>query len=505
MPDARAFPDLEAVREQWPELIAASDPAFFQEQRWFQGRGAALDRVRLHDHAFLPWDDPDELAALNIVGLSAGGAERLYFLPLVLLAARPELPALARTEVGARPYVLAESSRSRRFNTALLAELAANGTLRGRRGAFAFHCHAAMPVRAAEPLAPDSSNTVMRLHRDEVCKMTRLLRPGPAREVELGKALAGSAFLPALHGHLDYTDGNGQSFLLAVWQEFLPNAGNLWDALVSGLAAAMAAALSPMAAADPGRPLFLWLDRVGPDLERLAALMVELHAALAGLAAPSPFLPEDLAAIAGRAGALLARAASALPAESDLWSRAESLLHTLTTRLERAGTAGRKILTHGDLHLGQILLAEDGYAVLDLEGEPLAESDARHAPTTPLRDLAGMVRSLDYAGHAAYLDLLTGRSLRPEQEATARFLLERFHERTERTLIRLYGAGIIRRLPDLVPAAPVVFVDLLDLCQMEKALYEIAYELANRPDWTAIPLAGLRRILAERMRMSVVG
>ncbi|MGE5598179.1 MAG: hypothetical protein ACM3XS_02215 [Bacteroidota bacterium] len=496
----QVFPDLEAAGRRWRQLVGTLAGAVLREQRWFQGRTASLTEAGLLDHAFLPWPQPEELVALNIVRLTVDGVPQDYYLPLILLPERPGLSTMARFTVGGTPYVLAEASLSRRVNSALLTELAKSGVMPGERGRFTFHPASPGRVRAVQALAGDSSNTVLHLHRDEVVKIIRRLQPGLSREVRLGLALQDQAFIPAIHGHLVYEAPDGTPYTLAIWQEFLPNRGNLWNALVAGLSGTMRAALAPGRPADAGEMLTRWLWQIAPQLDALAVLTADLHAALARAAETAPFAEEDLERIIARTRRRLADISGRIAADPpDLWASALDLLNHLAGRLRDRADLGVKIETHGDLHLGQVLVTEEGYAVLDLEGEPLLAPEAQAAHTTVLRDLAGLVRSFSYAGQVAYLSLVTGQRLPPPQAETARFLAERFADRAAEHLIRHYGAAITGRLPGLAPADPVVFMELLDLCRLEKVVYEMAYELANRPEWIPIPLEGLRRLLSGRL------
>jgi len=506
MPEPLVFPDLDAARDQWPLVVGLLDEETLRAERWFQARTAGPFSREVTDYAFLPWPYQDELVCLTVLRVRIDAEVQDYFLPMILLEERPGLPVLARLTVGGKPYVLAEASLSRRVDTSLLAELAAGHIHEGQRGRFVFHPAAPGMVRAVEPLAGDSSNTVLRLHRDEVQKIIRRLRPGLSREVRIGLALRDHPFLPGIHGHLTYEVADGTIYTLCIWQEFLPNRGSLWDELVASLTALLRTAVAPGCPMDPGTLLTQWLHQAAPDLERLTATIANFHAALARMEEPSAFAPADIKPIAARIQSHLARVSATIaPEPPDLWTRTANLAEHLAGKLSAVGEMGQKLQTHGDLHLGQILLTAEGYAILDLEGEPLLDPEERASHLTPLRDLAGLVRSFSYTGQAARLALRMAQPVLSEQDDMARFLTERFAERTSQTVIQHYGAAIARLAPGLVPGDPVTFMNLLDLCRLEKVLYEIAYELAHRPDWVAIPLAGLRGLLAERMGSGVPG
>ncbi|MGE5550657.1 MAG: hypothetical protein ACM3ZC_09010 [Bacteroidota bacterium] len=503
MPIGQDLPDLDTVRERWRSVIALVDKHTLLEQRWFQGHAAASIEIDLADFIFLPWPHADELVSLNLIGVRMDGGVQDYYLPLILLPERPGLPFLARLTVGGETYVLAEASLSRRVATALLQELARGSSFAGQSGRFVFHPSLPRLVRAVRTLDGDSSNTVLHLHRDEVQKIMRRLWPGLSREVQLGLALEDYPFVPSVHGYLAYERGD-LTFTLSVWEEYLPNRGNLWDAMVKGLTETLRLAIEPGQPADPGEMLTLWLARRTLDLEKVALLCAHLHAALAKLETPSPFRPADLEPISARIRTHLAEARAKIPPEPpEIWSQAFALLEHLEKRLRAREQIGLKLETHGDLHLGQILQADEGYAVIDLAGEPLLDPETRASHTTPLRDLAGLIRSFSYAGQAAYLALVAGQRVLPEQDEVARFLVERFADRAAEAVARHYGAAMSQLVPEFLPHDPVAYMDLLDLCRLEKVAYELAYELANRPEWVVIPLIGLRHLLAERARAGI--
>jgi len=158
-------------------------------------------------------------------------------------------------------------------------------------------------------------------------------------------------------------------------------------------------------------------------------------------------------------------------------TRARSGMGSLTTRI------------HGDFHLGQVLVASGDVFIIDFEGEPATSIEERRAKTSPLRDVAGLIRSIDYAGAA----LIEGKGVgaAPVDENQRNRLIAEFRTRATRAFLREYWAarGVIAGAQERA---------LLELFLIEKAAYEIHYEAANRPTWIGVPLAGLSR-LTERI------
>ena len=162
----------------------------------------------------------------------------------------------------------------------------------------------------------------------------------------------------------------------------------------------------------------------------------------------------------------------------------------LIDRLAAVAVAAAKTRHHGDYHLGQVLVDQADFVIVDFEGEPLRSMEERRAKRTPLRDVAGMVRSLDYAAWAACRQ---STEVRPEEADTVRTQALAWRDLATSRFLESYAATI----GDCVsyPQDPEQQRVLLDLVILEKAFYEIAYEAANRPGWIGIPLAGVTAIL----------
>jgi maltokinase len=318
----------------------------------------------------------------------------------------------------------------------------------------------ALGHRPARPLGAEQSNTSVAVGGTHVLKVLRRVRPGPHPEVEVGRHLVAVAEAGAA-GPLD-GDVLGAALVpvprLAGWYELVPGDGGeptvlgTVHELVAGALDGWELTLSALAA-DP--------DALLARLHDLGATVARLHAALA---APDPsadgFGAEPLAP------ARVAELAAADP-------RLEPLVEAVGT------DTGAAIRTHGDLHLGQTLVAGDGWSVLDFEGEPARSLEERRAHQSPLRDVAGMLRSFAYA--AAAHQRATGRRLSPGWEPAAR---------------AAFLDGYLATVPPaLLPGSAAATRALTTLFEVEKATYELGYERAHRPDWVDIPAAGLARLL----------
>jgi trehalose synthase-fused probable maltokinase len=217
----------------------------------------------------------------------------------------------------------------------------------------------------------------------------------------------------------------------------------------------------------------------------------ELHTALGSEASDPAFSPdepsmESLSILTANVDEQIERLFVELPetpATEPLMGRGQDVRERLQL-LSHIGAGGKVIRTHGDLHLGQTMLTRDrGWAILDFEGEPARSLPERRLKRSPLRDVAGMLRSFSYA--AAGSKILRGVEAPEDWEDRAReAYLEGYREKVE---------------PSLLPPGAQATEQLLTVFELEKVVYELRYELNNRPDWVAIPVAGIVRLLESEL------
>ena len=339
---------------------------------------------------------------------------------------------------------------------------------------------------AVVPLGTDASNTscLVRTGGDAcVTKLLRRCRAGIQPEVEIGDFFARHspfAATPRLRGWLEYLPaGGGPSTVLATIHDHLPECESAWDLLGRLLA-------------DRG-PDGPHRDRIVGIVAAIGRVTAAMHAALAARPdvpafAPRNATPADRAAAAADLVAhatevfAFAAAASALPAEvADRVRRVVAAEEVIGTRLRGiADVLPQKLIrVHGDFHLGQVLVAtaDDRVFVIDFEGEPGRTLDARRAFAPAAKDVAGMCRSFDYlARHASV----------PHPAATAAMLAGHY-----RAAYESVAGG-----HDWWPANAATADRLVTLLALDKAVYELAYELRHRPDWVGIPLSGIEAVLS---------
>lgn len=372
----------------------------------------------------------------------------------------------------AEAYVLADGLEDSSVLRALLHQFHGATVVTERGGRLDFrptHAFHGIPPESLEPvrlMSGEQSNTSVRFGEALILKLFRRLQFGPNPDVEIGVFLTEHTTFrgtPPVAGSLSYVSPDGGAASLALLQRFERNRGDAWTTTLRRLTPVLEGADSAESLAA---------------VRRLGATTAELHLALASGTADPAFTPERVSAEDIQAWSSLMHdevhvAVAALAQRGIAVDTA-----TLADRANGIGAlAGApKTRHHGDYHLGQVLERDDGsFAIIDFEGEPSRPLAQRREKRPPLRDVAGMLRSLDYARTAA---LRAGDASDPGRDVRAS---------------TWYGAAREAFLGAYLPVAghllPSDVAPALDALELEKAAYEVMYELNNRPDWLPIPLA----------------
>jgi trehalose synthase-fused probable maltokinase len=317
----------------------------------------------------------------------------------------------------------------------------------------------------------EQSNSSVVFDEELVLKVYRRVEAGINPELEMLRFLSEHEFenVPPLHGWYAY-HGRPAESTLGIVQTFVPDALDGWELALDELAR------------EPER----FLGRLG----RLGEVTGAMHTCLASDGNDSAFAPEDpslesLGLLTATIDEEIERAFLELPDDLEsldpIRQRGEEIRERLR-QLTHAGAGGRIIRHHGDFHLGQTLWApSDDWVILDFEGEPARSLPERRRKRSPLRDVAGMLRSFAYAASAVEPMRGAAAPLGWEERARAEFL----------------DAYMSTVDPTLVPPGPEAVEKLLSVFELEKAVYELRYEVNMRPDWVPIPVAGILRILEE--------
>ena len=319
------------------------------------------------------------------------------------------------------------------------------------------------------PIVAEQSNTSLVYDERMIMKVFRRLSgANPEIEVTLGLAEQGFAHI-ADPVAVWRTSGDD----LAVVQRFLPGGVEGWALALTSMRDLLDQGVEPAAAGGD----------LGPEAERLGVMTAELHLAMADAFGLTPGDP------AAWAGATAARAAAVHHPDLD-----RAAIDAAIERLRAVEDPGAAIRIHGDYHLGQVMRTDEGWFVLDFEGEPARPVEERRQPSSPLRDVAGMLRSFAYAAavgvreHGSrFVDVdMTNRQ--PAEDLAAQWEAHNREAFLTAYLARLEGSP-------LLPADLAGARALLAAFELDKAVYEVAYEQAHRPDWVQIPLDAVRRLV----------
>lgn len=426
-------------------------------QRWFGAKGRQITSLRLVRASTLVEDDPGLVHALVLVDDST-----LYQLLVGVRCALPDTLAHALIAQSGELHCY-EAAYDSELMGQVLDLLATNSDRAGLRFRAERDTDLETGLRA-RPIGVEQSNTSVIFGQHHILKLYRRPSRGPNRDVELHRALrsAGSAHIAIPLGVIDL-ELDGEPMVLGFLQRFLPDA-------VEGWATATASVRDLLAEGD------LHADEVGGDFageaSRLGTAVAEVHADLAATLGSQRVGPE---VIGTEVDAMHRRLDAVLAEVPDLREHATVLRAAFDTARDAEPTTEIQQV-HGDLHLGQVLRTTRGWVIIDFEGEPAAPLERRVAPRSPLRDIAGMLRSFDYAA----FHLIAGAE-------DDRQLLVRATEWSDRN--RAAFCEGYAKVGDDPRASPA----LLRAFELDKAVYEVAYEHNNRPDWLAIPLAAIRR------------
>ncbi len=523
--------------------FAAQLPEYLPKQRWFGSKAKRIQSVQLFDCLPIPLQDSLALIALALVEFVEGPTET-YVLPLV--APRPNEPCSGDSTVVRVPVSdhvseqpLNDALRDREFLAAILAAIVNSDSIAGERGILR-----GSPERSlAQKKAGLPNNLLPRLLKGEqsnssvvygdifIFKFFRRLEEGVHPDWEIGRFLTSVAHFPNVpphYGSLSYVSHKHTHMTLGVLQGFVPNQGDAWRHTVDHLVELFASPDHPTEELQPGS-----IRRSGPkvtsglltsDVSELAGAQLELigllgkrtaelHLALGSSSAdpefaPEPFTPEfreevDCAFhdLAVRNFETLRLKLAELPgpaaelAKQVLKLEDEALLKLHST-LEK-DISSIRIRIHGDYHLGQVLFTGSDYFIIDFEGEPARPLSARRTKRSPLQDVAGMLRSFHYGARSASLAANERLAASPGMPAPPRqridALAAQWQVLATREFLRSYRstAGDAKFLP----SNSADFDALLKVHLLEKAIYELGYELNNRPAWLSIPLEGIHEIL----------
>jgi maltokinase len=461
-----------------PRAVAAGDLSFLEEedlrawiveQRWFASKAREVAHINLLEAETLRAEPPMLVLALVEVRFHPGTHET-YQLPLGFRPDDEEWGHRVICETGGWTVydALADPAHGRE----LLHRMRQETELRGEQGTLAFHWASGAGAGLGgtvdvRPVGVEQSNSSIVFGEELILKAFRRVEPGVNPELELLRFLSarGFAHIAPLAGWYEF-EGRLIDATLGILQEYLAGAKDGWELALDELGT------------DP--------DGLVERMRALGAVTGDLHTALGSEPDDPAFTPDEpsteaIAILTATLDEEIERVFVELPeleALAPIAGRGQDVRERLRA-LAAIGTGGKVIRTHGDYHLGQTMLTGRGWVILDFEGEPARPLPERRRKRSPLRDVAGMLRSFSYV--VAGSQMLRGRPAPDgwEERARAAFL-DGYHHHVD---------------PALLPPGQEATEKLLAVFELEKAVYELRYELNNRPDWVGIPVAGILRLL----------
>jgi maltose alpha-D-glucosyltransferase/alpha-amylase len=532
----------ELLHERGREALERALPAYLRGRRWFAGKARQMRSVRLQDA--VPLQGGSAYIALVQVDYTEGDPDR-YVVPLACAggedAARIErkLPHAIVARVRANGHdapgsVVYDGLADHTVGTALLEAIAGRRRLRGAAGELIGAPTAAfrrardgraLPEPAG--LRGEQSNTSLVYGDQWILKLFRRVEAGVNPEQEMLAFLNERGFrhAPALAGALEYQWDRGARGTAAVVEELVPSEGDAWQFTLDDLrnythsalgveAEVPTVDLSARALLDQSEvePPPMAYETIGAYLDHahlLGQRTAELHLALASEPSPPEFAPEPFTSFYQRSlyqsarsqltqvFQLLRRRVGDLPdpvqaAARDVLAFQDTLHGRFRAVMERK-IAALRIRCHGDYHLGQVLYTGKDFVIIDFEGEPSRPLSERRLKRSALSDVAGMLRSYHYATRVGLRDQAASGLVRDVDVARLEPWIRFWHFWVSASFLRAYrrtAAGA-----SFLPATREDVLLLLEVHLLDKAVYELGYELNNRPDWLSVPIQGLLELL----------
>ncbi|TVR71433.1 MAG: maltose alpha-D-glucosyltransferase [Sphaerobacteraceae bacterium] len=551
-PGERTLPVLNVTGE-WSKILTARGrgsledvlPAYLRDRRWFGGKGRVIKSARVKDAIPLDNTGAGVFLAMVLVEYTEGNPES-YAIPMAfasgehaghLLEHSPQA-ALARVKVrGGDEGVIFDAL----FEPAV-AEMLLNLIGRRRRVRSNGNQLVANTTRtyrdvmstAEGPLPPrisgaEQSNTSIIYGHEFILKLFRKIEPGINPDLEIGRFLQENGFdhSPPIAGWLEYEGPGRESMSIGILLEYVNNEGDAWAFTQDALSryfdrvvtvhdrpdqqALSTENLLALTRQEPPEDAHEYFDTYLDDAWLLGKRTAEMHLTLASDASNPDFAPEQFTTFSQRSiyqsmrtstrqtMQSLRRMRRRLPEEwiplADEVLEAEGTLEDRLRQIIQQRIDGIRSRTHGDYHLGQVLFTGKDFTIIDFEGEPARSIGERRLKRPPLRDVAGMIRSFHYAAYAAMFTQQQSGIIREEDAEHIEPWIRHWYVWVASSYLKGYLEAA--EGTNILPADEGDLHLLLDVHILEKAVYELAYEMNNRPTWVGIPLQGIRELVGD--------
>jgi maltose alpha-D-glucosyltransferase/alpha-amylase len=495
-------------------------PDYVRARRWFRAKARTIARIDVED--VVPFREADSSLLVLLLAYEDGDQDH-YLLPLTLAqssesdaVSAPNFEPLAVLDVAGERRVLYSALTNAKFRGALLQAIVREQSFRGQNGEFAAtRIHG--PSESGAAIDPNLESSVSRAEQSNtsviygqqfILKLFRKVEPGINPDIEIGAFLTEHGFrnTPAVLATLEYRSGD-EVYAAGILQKFVPNKGDAWGYTLEALGDFFSRALGEREITTAAIAGLVGQYRESARL--LGQRTAEMHAVLTSSSNSSDFAPEPFSEADGKklqaemlrqadlTFNLLRQKEPSLAGQAREDARKllalEDQVRQRFSPLADARVGADRIRFHGDYHLGQVLYTGDDFMIIDFEGEPARPLHERRDKTLALRDVAGMVRSFQYAAYAALFGQVPGVSVHAGDRDKVTQWAALWNDHVTREYLDSYyqTAGTSR----FVPRNPEEQESVLNAFLLHKALYEVAYELNNRPDWVQIPLRGILSIV----------
>jgi maltose alpha-D-glucosyltransferase/alpha-amylase len=534
------------VRRHWTQILEKNTraklerhvlPDYLKSQRWFGGKARTIRKTTIVEHRAM--DQKKSSLVLNVkVEYTVGSAET-YVLP-VAFASNDHLDeqihepksVMAIIQVGDRKGILYDGIYNEGFRASLLSLIVQNRKISAEHGEIVStvskklgRWFKSLAIEQSRVLKAEQSNSSI-LYDDKLfLKLYRRLESGINPDPEIIRFLSEQTKfenVPLFAGSLEYRQESKEPQVVALLQQFVPNEGDAWELTLSSISQYFERVLAKEIEPDFKLPPFFdaATEDFDPDLLELIGGVTleqafhlgtrtgEMHLALASSNDHPDFAPEPFSKLyqrslyqALRSGAIqslqgLEKNINVLPEEHhqnarEILERKPEIIGHLR-KITQGRISAHKIRIHGDYHLGQVLFTGKDFVIIDFEGEPARPTSERRLKYSCFRDVSGMMRSYHYA---VYTALFQRSSIRKEDVRKIEKWTEPWYRAVASTFLRAYMEKV-NHAP-FVPKEKQELEILLNVFLINKALYELDYELNNRPDWIVIPVQGLNMILED--------
>ena len=510
------------ILKELSESLQAALPGYLKEQRWFRSKARTITGIRLEDVASVSGEPPFYFMALVRAEYDDGGSE-VYYIPL---AVNPHKESdgidpsklISSVHIGSGTGDVYEATENEPFNRIALDAIEASAVIKSRAGSFVFghtdlFSSATIPAGSIKKIAAEQSNTSIVFGEALIMKNYRKIEEGTNPDFDLSYFLTTRTDFrnfPALHGYIEYRKAEGEEATIGMLQNYIGDADDCWEWTCGHLRGlyAFLGGLGHQKVPKRDDTIRAFSSEYLDQIEELGRTTARFHIALASDHKLAPFAPEAITAediakwqylLSSQIRSVMKLVVEKMPSFPESAKRElsfitvhEGALLQKVKGLRCLKDEGvRKIRIHGDYHLGQVLRRGDTFFILDFEGEPARPLTERKAKNCALKDIAGILRSFDYAAYAVLFELPQKKMDKLEEWGMT------WRDLARRSFLSGYFDETAAKEVRFLPASSETLNKILSAYEMDKAIYELNYELNNRPNWLRIPIRGLLSIASQ--------